>query len=132
MMEKVLLASLLMGLCAAVFAKKNNLNHYFWFCAGVLFGFLALIVLFILLNYKTPAKQQPPAKPVMPILKIPDSKLWYYLTEEKRETGPMSLTKLLSLYKNNKIFENTFVWNEELDHWIKLKNSDIFDLYFVK
>ena len=130
MFIKMLLSSTLMGLCSAVFAKKNNLKPYFWFLMGFLFGCFSLIALFFISYHSK--RQKTKKTPSSTTIEIPDSRLWYYLSEHKQQNGPMSTTKLFSLYQTKTVTENTFVWNETLENWIKLQNSDIFTKFFAK
>lgn len=104
-----------MGIISVYYAKKNFKNPYLWFFLGVLFGVWSLVALFFI-NHKK--KETTPQKKNDPFLK--SDKLWYYLTDDKEQVGPMSLTKLNSLYRTGKIHDNSYIWNEDLENWQKL------------
>lgn len=110
----------LIGVITAVFAKRSKKNPYIWFFSGLIFGVAGLITLFFLNIYE--AKK---AKKTKKILKRPyvieDSKFWYYLDDHKKRFGPISLNKLKNLWEENKIFSNTYVWNDNLTEWKILK-----------
>ena len=104
--------------------KQRNPKHWFWM--GILFGFLAVIVLACLPRSKKiiPASA-PPALPKIPALKAIDvlhsNRIWYYLDKEKQQFGPMSLDLLSLNWREGKVQETTYVWNETFDQWKALK-----------
>ncbi|KPK32696.1 MAG: hypothetical protein AMS24_03330 [Chlamydiae bacterium SM23_39] len=110
----------ILGIITAYFAKKINKNPYLWFSIGMIFGIFGLIIIFLMSlknikNSKSNIKHHP----------IEDSKLWYYLNNDKSQ-GPHSLTKLIDLFHEKKVFLNTYVWNEELEDWKHLKDTKEF------
>ncbi len=113
----------LIGLISAYFAKKNGRNPYFWFSMGVFFGVLTLIVMFFI-NIRS---KKAPLQPVQAPAPIVDSKLWYYLTNDK-QMGPVSLNKLFLLLKEGQITFTTYVWNEELESWKFLNETKEYSL----
>jgi hypothetical protein len=129
-LKTLLISSSILGLIASYFAIKQNRNYFIWFLLGFMFGTVTLIVLFFL---KPPKKEEKQTATIPTLTNtIKDSKFWYYLNKTKTEVGPLSSTKLISLYKNGVIFDNTFVWNEDLENWLYLKNTKAYDLYLQK
>ena len=47
--------------------------------------------------------------------------LWYYLNKTGQQFGPISFQALINDWENNKIEEESYVWNEDLDDWKRFK-----------
>ena len=124
-----------LGLITAYYANKNRKNPYLWFSLVMLFGIGAIASLTYLI-YKTKKRKSMLIQEAISILnqqiKFSDSVLWYYLNNEEKEIGPMSTTKLYSLYKNKTISNSTYVWNQEFETWKLLKETNIYDLFIEK
>lgn len=120
----LLLIYIIIGLITAHFAKKNKRNPYIWFFIGMLFGIWGLITMFLLNLRKIKKAKKELKKPVT----IEDPRYWYYLDEDKKRYGPISLNRLKGLLEENKIFSNTYVWNEDFKNWEFLKNIKEFSL----
>ena len=123
----MILTSLLFGYACGQLAKRKGRNANQWFISGTLFGIFALILLALL----PPPKLKRAARPAPEQKKIPaltvidptnENKLWYYLTEERVQEGPMSLNLLTQQWQTGKVNSATFVWNEELEEWKALKD----------
>ena len=102
----LIIFSLLIGLATAFYAKNNNKKPYFWFAMGVFFGIWPLITLLL---FKYISKRNQKKATLDPLsnnmlsniyqkIKINDPNPWYYLNDNNTEIGPMSSTKLHSLY----------------------------------
>ena len=65
-------------------------------------------------------------------IKFNDSTFWYYLNGEEKNIGPMSTTKLHSLYKSGTIGQLTYIWNQEFEEWKQLKDTKIYNLFTEK
>lgn len=129
----LVLIYLALGLVNGYYAKKLNKNPYLWFSLGVLFGIWSLITLFFL-NYKSNMEKRKNIQKHLlnEIIKkqiLTDSKLWYYLNSENKEIGPISSTKLNTLYNSGTISKITYIWNEELEDWKFLKDTEIFNMF---
>ncbi|MBY0528603.1 MAG: DUF4339 domain-containing protein [Rhabdochlamydiaceae bacterium] len=118
------------GAIASHYAKQRGRNHRAWFVIGFLFGILGLLILFLLPSKKRSTPISKPAEPPAPaphpyfqksLLETIDpahsEKLWYYLDQSHEQLGPMSLTALSHAWKQGKVSEKTFVWNENLENW---------------
>lgn len=132
-MNTILLFGMLLtiGAIASRFARHKGRNPRAWFILGFLFGLLGLLVLFLLPPVKQKARAQMlPQTPVSPspspfvkkiLIEALDSnhsdKLWYYLDENQKQLGPMSLQALSDAWTQGKVRTNTFVWNENLSDW---------------
>ncbi|MFA6118548.1 MAG: DUF4339 domain-containing protein [Parachlamydiales bacterium] len=112
----ILLFWLFFGITCSRIAQKKNRNRTTWFYLGVLLGIIGVIIIFFMRPIRI-IKKAKEAKPV-----ITDTNFWYFLNEDKKQVGPISLNKLIDDYKNAKIFDETLVWNETMDNWENLKN----------
>ena len=118
----MILSSLLIAWGCSHLAKKRGRNPINWFIAGLFFGILAPIVLFLLPPPKKQAAlpQQDPLVPQSPLTILqPDhiGKLWYFIDEEKQQLGPMSFDALGKAWQDGKVREKTYVWNEAMENW---------------
>jgi len=124
----LLLIYITVGLITAHFAKKSGRNRYIWFFIGIIFGIWGLIVMFFLNIKKVKKAQKELRKPVI----IEDPRHWYYLDEDQKRYGPISLNKLKNLWEENTVFSNTYVWNKDFKNWESLKNIKEFSLFNKK
>lgn len=125
----LILIYFILGLISAYYAKKSGRNPYLWFALGVFFGIWSLLIL-VFLDQKNKKTQVSLPNKIMDIakkLEIKDTKLWYYLNSENREVGPMSFTKLHSLFQTGTISSSTYIWNEELKDWKHLKDTEVYN-----
>ena len=118
------------GLIVANLANKKGRNPYLWFTIGTFLGILGLIILLFISprnqqkNYFAKKKttiRQPLSDIELFFYKNPSNKLWYYLDNEHKQTGPVSLQRLNNQWKNEIINSSTYVWNEDMDNWKKIK-----------
>lgn len=120
---------------SAYFANKEGRNPYLWFFLGIIFGVSSLVIL-LFFHYKTKRKKsliiQEAISSLNRQIQLRDSKFWYYLNKEDKQVGPMSSTKLHSLFKDGTIIESTYIWNEEFDDWKFLKDTEIYHLFVEK
>jgi len=111
----VLICWTLIGLATAYLAKKRGRNPYAWFFIGY---FLALLGLFLVLILpKVKEKKEPSKTPPV----ITDT-LWYYLDKDHKQHGPVSQIWLDKEIAERRLDENTYVWNENLKDWEKVKD----------
>ncbi|PWU16321.1 MAG: hypothetical protein C5B45_00695 [Chlamydiae bacterium] len=114
--------SLFWGWITARCAQKKGLNQRNWYIAGVLFCVLAFIM--VLFQRKKDLKILDPVvhKPqFIPIHLSQRENLWYYLNKTGQQLGPISFQDLTSVWENKKIQEESYVWNEDLEDWKRLK-----------
>ena len=108
----------MMGALASYLAHKRGKNPYFWFVMGFLMGLTGIFFLFLASRKKVSAE-----KAVAPSLP-PDRmlfKFWYYLDSNNSQLGPVSSLFLHSLWKEGKVEDETYVWNEDLKDWVRFK-----------
>jgi len=113
-------------LCSKIAGKKNRITSY-WFFLGFLFGLIALIVIYFLkpcIDKKNFIKKTQPFD--FFIILNNDKNYWYYLDTNKKQIGPMSAKALFDTYLQRKISNNTFIWNDTMNDWIKLKDVSVF------
>lgn len=115
--------SLVFGAVSAYIAYLKGKSPFIWFILGTLFGVFG--ILFLFLSPKPKAKKQNPKTEdktttidITPTVSSADKeKFWYYLDPSNEQYGPMSFDALVREWKNSKISEKTYVWNENLDNW---------------
>ncbi len=111
------------GILSSKIARKKNRNIFYWFFLGLFFGLLGLIIIYFLkplkdMNQNVINQNQP--------LSLTDNNYWYYLDIDKNQIGPVSIKLLFDNYLEGKISDNTFVWNDTMQNWMKLKEVPIF------
>jgi len=116
MLKYSIIGGVLFGSICAYAAKKKNLNQLGWFALGFSFGVFALIVLTFLKGKKVPAIL-PELEPLFPSESPLTEKMWYYLTPEQEQVGPMSYNALERAYRADLITDETYLWNDNLDNW---------------
>lgn len=115
----MLAISVVIGTLGAYLAIQRGKNPYLWFCVGLFFGILGLLVLFIPLKMKKKQLQkesQTSQKIPHPYIEGPSGCFWYYLEGEK-QIGPMSLVALTQAWEKGEVPSSTYVWNEDLPEW---------------
>jgi hypothetical protein len=114
------------------YALARGRNPYAWTIVGFLFGFLGLIILFVLPNKKKRSlvQQQIDALPPLTVTNSPippaTYRPWYYLDQQNLQQGPMSFQTLKNAWKEGKLNSTTYVWNEDLHEWKAL--GEVVDL----
>jgi len=93
---------------------------------GFIFGILAPIFLIVISSKR---KTRPiKSTPVIPS-HSPDHEelkvLWYYLGIGHKQEGPVTIQGLIQAFKEGKIQETSYVWNEQMDNWQKLSQLPI-------
>lgn len=116
--------SLIMGFSCAHFARRRGRNPKTWFLIGLFFGIFGLIALFLFpLRRPQPAQARDPAPAPKLTAISPDhaEKLWYFLDEHKTQFGPMSIDALSREWRDGKVNEQTYVWNETMENWARVQ-----------
>ena len=120
----------LMGILSAFLAKKRGRHPYGWFFIGFLLGLIGIALLYLLPKIKpqdtdTPQPRERKA-PIPP--KIIEDKLWYYLDSKHKQHGPVGQSFLVNELRGKRLSEHTYVWNEDLTEWKKVKDlKETFD-----
>lgn len=120
----------LMGILSAFLANKRGRHRYGWFLIGFLLGLIGIALLFLLPKIKPQETNSPqPRERNLPISqKIIEDKLWYYLDNAHKQHGPVGQSYLVNELRGKRLSENTYVWNEDLTEWKKIKDlKKIFD-----
>lgn len=132
-MRTILIVSIWVVFGAICFkmARKKIRNTTHWFFLGFFFGLLAVIVLYFLKPLGSITQDILIQRDPFPFLKN-DKNYWYYLDIQKKQIGPMSIKKIFDNYLEAKISENTFVWNDTMGDWIRLKETSIFSKFQKK
>lgn len=114
---------LIMGSISAYLAKKRGKNPLLWFILGTLLGVLGLFILFFMPKKKERAPQATEPSNEVTIDVTPQvkpselEKFWYYLAAGNEQNGPMSFDALKRAFREGKISDATYVWNEEMEGW---------------
>ena len=61
-------------------------------------------------------KEEPKASLPAPVA----NKIWYYLSEDMTQSGPISTHALKQAWKDGTVTDTTYIWNEDLDDWKQL------------
>lgn len=118
-----LIISFLFGIISATIAYKNKRNFYFWFLIGFLFCLLGVAILKFFINKdKKKSKINPEQVRYNPLLTPEADKIWYYLDKDEKHSEPMSVVALHQAFLKRKINFSTYVWNEEMENWKKIKD----------
>lgn len=110
----IFLISFTMGSIAYYIAKKKEKKAYLWFWWGFFFGLLGVLFLYFLPSKKK--KEEPKASLPAPVA----NKIWYYLSEDMTQSGPISTHALKQAWKDGTVTDTTYIWNEDLDDWKQL------------
>ncbi len=119
MIKITLISAFFWGLISSFVAGRQKRNAYLWFLIGSLFGAFGLGCLFFF-RKKTAPTAPPKPEPV----KDQPLTYWYYLSDTTR-LGPMSFDALKKSFYEDKVTEETYVWNEDMLDWAKLKTLPI-------
>jgi hypothetical protein len=120
-----LLFCLMIAIATSQCAIQRGRNPRVWFISALFFGVFALIALFLIPRAKRRAIA-PPAQAMPPTLTAltpsQADKLWYYLDEDKKQLGPMSFIALGKNFHEGKLQDHTYVWNEEMEQWMRFND----------
>ncbi|WP_348663151.1 GYF domain-containing protein [Chlamydia vaughanii] len=144
---------IILGFLAAYLAIRKNRNPIGWFLAGMCFGFFGIIILLVLPDLP-PSNRDPtsdsdseddePSNNVLhsiledasvtstppPVDQVPvDTEKWFYLDNERKNVGPLSLENLLAFLRNKENLskesinpEDVWVWKKGMSNWERVRN----------
>ncbi len=118
----IILSAALFGLLCSGMAQRKNRNPIIWFFVGFSFGIFAVTLLLFL----KPVRLETVQIVKKPLISHKDDNFWYYIDLQKKQIGPMSLQALLNNYFKGLISESTYVWNDTMTNWQKLKTMSFF------
>lgn len=125
--------SILIGGVTGYFAEQRGRNPFLWFFIGMFFGFLGLLVLFLLPSAKKenvatprPEEREDPRQVLMtppPVLteKPLEQREWFYLDLTHQQQGPVSFQEVERLWKENQISARTYLWSEGMGDWKRIE-----------
>jgi hypothetical protein len=123
--------ALVLGLVTSYFAVRKGRSQLGWFILGFLFGIIPLIVLYFLpdipngiptMSVSEPDPSLIPT-PIKPPELLPDeTKLWYYLDQDHKQTGPVSIVALRDLWDRGLLGLETYIWSEGMPQWKRLED----------
>jgi len=140
-----------MGLVCARTARSRGRNMAVWFMLGVLFSFVALLVLWILPSKAEPKSTDAQVAPVTITGTLSDSQTpsnleslstknasavnktyWHYINSKKETLGPISFSSLQEKWHAGEISSSTYVWEESMEGWKKIEDLPKIAPFFGK
>lgn len=117
------------GLLCAYLAHRQKKNRALWFMIGLFLGIFGVALILILPwlegRAKAMAYKSAPVIPTPPLIQE-QPKLWYYLDATRQTQGPIGFPELASLWKEQSLTEQSYVWKEGMEEWKRL--SEISEL----
>ncbi len=114
-----LLCWTLFGLACQRIAESRGLNPTTWFFVGFFLGLLSLPI-----AYLWPVKNslpKPEEKPDPELVRLQKSH-WYYLNEEHRQLGPISLDALRRALRDEQLTSKSYIWSDGMEEWKRLND----------
>ncbi len=114
------------GWVNSYFAQKRGRNPYLWFFLGTFFGPFPLIALFLMPSFDPQEKvEETPAIIETEAIRVaPHSPYdWYYLDESRKQHGPHTIVELKKFWNEDQISKETYIWNETMTEWKKIKDN---------
>lgn len=114
-------------------AYLRGKNPWLWFAIGFFFGILSpIFLLFFTAHPQAPASRESAKEfpseegfQEKQILQPPhfndDKVLWYYLDNEHRQMGPVTLMTLKELIEKEVLHKKTYVWTQGMGNWKKIE-----------
>lgn len=87
-----------------------------WFILTLLLGPLVTIILYFSKKKKTSLEES---------FTIPRDGLWFYLTKDSKQIGPISSYRVEELFEIKELSHDTYVWKEGMQEWKKLENTPL-------
>lgn len=121
---------LCLGTATAYFANQRGRDPIVWFMLGMLLGFFGLLLVFLL----PPLAEEEPAVEAEYALLEQRGELsfglsnqdflvkdWFYYDHKQIRQGPVSFDKLKGLWKDGFLNEESYIWSEGMENWIRLE-----------
>lgn len=126
MLFLAVLISLLMGLFAYQLAVERKQDPWLWIILAMLFGVLALLVLYFLKPKKIlekPIKEEFSLSEKL-FFSNPShhNQLWWAVDDQGNVLNAMSFKRLAGLVKEKKVKHSSYVWNETFSEWKMLSD----------
>ena len=103
------------GVIASRMAKLKGRDPVMWFWLGVLFGLIALIVLYFLKDLKS--SKESPEVHVVEEKKLDSAGVWYFLDQKQSPAGPFSFDDIRAMFKEGSLSTSSYLWYEEWTDW---------------
>lgn len=130
---------LIIGVFTAYYASVKGKNPFLWFFIACLIGVFAPLTLFILTMFNNPTEESPdqPTMDVSPppqpndlskeqkkdnLEKMEEDLLWYYLTDDHQQFGPVSVIALRDLWNTGRLSLGNYVWSQGMKEWKKIED----------
>ncbi len=127
-----------LGLLTSYFAQQRGRNPTAWFFIGMFFGLLGLLLLFVLPKVSEETTSEEVELHVVPTssLKATESetvlppdyekKPWYYLSQDRKQQGPIVFEYLKKLWVEGHLNSHTLVWCDGMQDWYKIEKLNLF------
>ena len=121
----------------ANYAAKKGRNPFVWFITTLFLGLIAPLIVYFLPPLNGESGEDPKSLVSNPLIapsavpeKIPApdesnsmaNRLWYYLDENHRQYGPVSLIALKEKWDTAGLNLNSYVWSEGMEKWEKVND----------
>jgi hypothetical protein len=101
---------ILMGLFASRLARQKGRDSSLWFCLGMCFGLMAIIVLYFLEDVR-------PAEVAKPVVHEEVPGVWYTLDHKHEPIGPFSFGDIRSQLSEGVLKSDSYLWKEDWAEW---------------
>lgn len=126
-----------------ILAEKKGRNPHVWFIVGLFFGFLSLLILWLLPSLKQTKGESdlvPVPEPVLEIKPTSDtashaqwaSDRWYYVSLEGVQMGPIDFSLVQEMMKDNRVRPETYLWCEGMENWKRCRDLSFGQKLLVK
>ena len=135
---------LVFGIITSNVASTKGRDPFIWFFLGILGGWIALLVVFLLPAVEERLEGTIPQDPISedpevgqvidvtstaeemePVAVEEEDATWFFLNEEHEQQGPVTESKLQELFDEGKLSETSYVWRDGMEEWKPLKESGL-------
>ncbi len=114
------------GVIAVKMAKKRGRDPTAWFFAGFFFGLFALLFLYFLSAQEKDVLEGKMLEVKKTVTFPVKGKMWYYLSEDQKQIGPLDYAALKELWENGNVSTDTYVWCEGMTDWETVEGCRLF------
>ena len=100
----------------AYISIRKGFNWPTWFILTLLLGPLVTVILYFSKEKKIS---------LIIAFAIPRDGLWFYLTKDSKQIGPISSFRIEELFEIKELSHDTYVWKEGMQEWKKLENTPL-------